>query len=378
VRHATLAACLLVGCTPAMPFASPPPASTAVSSSSSPSLPVGAAPLATPSPSASPHAAVVASIPLGSDGRSSALALVFAPVHRWLYIRTERGVTLLDGDSLKTLAWLDLPGYPGVGLAVDEARYVYVTTVDGYIHALALDLSREVNAFKVGDLVGLNSVAVDHRTHTVYALASGVLPSRVSPYPPRHGAIGVVNPDRGTLEATIDVPGYPSDLGVSSATSRVYVSGSEGPGRSGFVQVIDGDAWREIAVIGITPGGGMALDERDGALYVATTGSPAFGIPGRITFVDRRTNRALTFVSEDPVVLGLDETRHHIYLAEARGELAIGVTNSDHGNPGLFAERVKIPRPISIAVDPARHRVFVGSAGAIAWVTVIADNFPPL
>jgi hypothetical protein len=329
-----------------------------------------------PSPSATPRPGRIIG---GADAGDAAYALAFDAQRQWLYVRTRRGVALIDGASLRPIATIALAGGLSTinGIAVDEGLgWVYAATADGVVHVLAGDLAKEIGAINVGLEPG--PIAVDRHTHTVYALDVGYNPIRYRPSP-RNGVLFVIEPDRMSLATSIDVPGMPWSLAVNSATGRVYVSGDAGPGGSGFVQVIDGDTRRQLgSVIGATAGVSLVSLDADNVLYMAHPDQPNFAPKGKLSFIDGRTDRVSTFVSfENASFLAADAAKRHLYLLDRAGHLTMATSRLEFGNPGTWSDSTVnvFGNATAIAVDQVRHKIFV--ANDVGKITVVVDEWPP-
>jgi DNA-binding beta-propeller fold protein YncE len=335
--------------------------------------------VATVTPSAAPTSTPLPGRVVGeADAGGSAHALAFDTQRQWLYVRTARGVTLIDAPTRRTLATIDVAGGLSTinGIAVDPALgWVYTTTADGVVHVLAGDLATEIGAVKVGLEPG--PIAVDRHTHAIYALDVGYNPIRFRASP-RNGVLFVIEPNRMSLVTSVVVPGMPWALAVNAATGKVYVSGAGGPGNSGFLQVIDGDTRAQVALVGATAGVSMASLDADNVLYMTHPDLPDFGPRGKISFIDGRRDQVSTFVSfENASYVAADPVKRHLYLLDRTGHVTIATSRLEFGNPGTWAgSTVSVPaNATAIVADPLRHQVFV--ANSDGKITVVVDDWPP-
>ncbi|MGH2500065.1 MAG: YncE family protein [Candidatus Limnocylindria bacterium] len=279
----------------------------------------------------------------------------------------------MDIDRLVVLNTLALP--ESGGLALDRSLgFLYTTTrTGGFLLVVRSDTLEVVDRVELGAFLG--PVAVDQRSHRVFALDIGRGGARGDPRP---GRVHVINGNTRQVVGTLPLAaGIASSAVVNSATGRLYVSVvPNAPEESGLVHIFDTDTLREVTRIGVSPGGSLVLDEVSNTLYMTSSVEAPAG--RQITFIDGRSGQAATFFP--PAVsahtLGLDVARGHVYLASLAGQLQIGHLRAPNAMPGFFSEGIHDvgAEPAGIAVDPTTKRVFIVSRSGT--LTVLLDDFP--
>jgi YVTN family beta-propeller protein len=223
--------------------------------------------------------------------------------------------------------------------------------------------------------VGKNpwGVAVNPRTDMVYVSNQG------------SNSVSVIDGRTDRVVATVGVGARPLGVGVAPAKDLIYVAnGGDGKSR-GTVSVIDGHTNRVVGTVPVGYGpSGIGVNTISSTVYVGNEGGagPSTYYSGTVSVI--RGTQALATVNLDatPAGIAVDQATNDVYVAnsveEVGGSADVGVINASNR---LVAQiPLQSPDPNGVAVDAARHGVFVaqqtsGNAGGpVGSVSVINTN----
>ena len=292
------------------------------------------------------------------------------------------GVTLLGAGTAQAATGFGVTATIGVqinpdAVAVDSSTgTVYVANAGN--SSVSVIANNNGTPTTVGHTIptGANpdAVAVDPATHTVY-VANGT--SAVCG-PPNNSAPGCENsvsvidmsglePNTGTVIATIPVGTNPDAVAVDPATHTVYAANAG----DGTVSVID-ESTNQVTGTPIRVGANpdaVAVDPATHTVYAANAGD------GTVSVIDESTNQVTGTpirVGANPDAVAVDPATHTVYVtnnAAAAGSLledrSVSVINGNQVTniplgPGDFLR--------GVAVDPATHNVYVTEAGGVVAV----------
>jgi YVTN family beta-propeller protein len=260
---------------------------------------------------------------------------------------------------------------------------------------------------------GPSDLAINQKTNTVYTVwVGGDDGTGFSP-----DFISAIDGNTDEIVATIGVRDHPFGLAVDETANRVYVSevggnpatvtpGPTGPvvgGGGGTISVIDGNTNTVIDTFDIPPPPGarfghtdpptvtsgqpiqngapgeIAFDPETGLLWVANTGEIPLDpdrcctVPGVLSAYDTKTGEWVRGgvdgipAGVTPIQPVVDTKANRVYV----GSLHSGtVTVVNSHTLKTVAQIDVLPEPYGIAVDPRRHRLYVGHLDTRAVVEI--------
>jgi YVTN family beta-propeller protein len=183
------------------------------------------------------------------------------------------------------------------------------------------------------------------------------------------GTVSILDAGRGRLLHTVPVGVCPASVAVDAPLGRVFVANFV----SNTVSVLDARGGRLLQTITLGPSPGtvaaLAVDERTQRVLALSFPPRIAGgggsTMGHVTTLDAATGRVVRVVAvQAPNALGLDQRTGHAFVT---GSLAHGgrVSLLDTRS-GTVLRSIQVPiYPGAVAVDPASHRAFVVTSGAL-------------
>ena len=174
---------------------------------------------------------------------------------------------------------------------------------------------------------------------------------------------------RFVAEARLPSGSFSSDIGIDAAREHVYVLSLDG-----LLVTVDA---RTNTVLGTLNVGvladRLAVDSVSGRVYVYVTKDASNSSGGSLAVVDGQTSALITTVAPTdkepfgPGAIGVNEVTRRVYVGDFNSRVTIvdGATNR-------ILESVDVRgQPIAMAIDVARNRVFVATAGLTNGISVI-------
>src|SRR2546423_11739272 len=170
-------------------------------------------------------------------------------------------------------------------------------------------------------------------------------------------------------EAQLPSGSFSSDIGIDPVREHVYVVSLDG-----LLVTVDA---RTNTVLGTLKVGALAdrlaVDSVSGRIYVYVTRDASNSSGGSLAVVNGQTGALITTVEPTdkerfgPWAIGVNESTRRVYVGDINSKVTVvdGATNR-------ILESVDVGgQPLAIAIDVARNRVFVATAGLINGVAVI-------
>jgi YVTN family beta-propeller protein len=254
---------------------------------------------------------VVATIPVGRNP----WGIGVDPDNDRVYVSNQgsNSVSVIDGHTNKVVATIGVGFHPiGVGV-VPASGTVYIANSGtgkspGTVSVISTVTDRVEKSIAVGYSpfdIGVNTIS-----HTVYVGNGGG-------NGPSTGYAGTVSVIRGTnVDATVNVVGTPSGIGVDSPTNNVYVAVSDQEEGTSDVAVING-ASRLVTQIPLQAANpqGVAVDQTTHAVFVAN--SYQSGSVGSLSVINGSTDGEIAAITigGNPWGVAVNPTTDRVYLA---------------------------------------------------------------
>ena len=211
--------------------------------------------------------------------------------------------------------------------------------IDNAVNWLGTGASQNIRPEASGTRISPRGIALNPRTHKVYAVNT------------KRGTVTVLDAE-GHLGASIKVGVEPEAIAVNTDTNRIYVANSG----DGTVTVIDGN--KDTAIASVAVGDlptVVAANPANNKVYVARTFSNV------MTVIDGKTNVA-SFLKpgEQADAIAIDPATNKIYLLSYESPNLKVIDGTDHsvsevhGGTHLWA----------IAANPANKKIYATNAGS--------------
>ncbi len=282
-------------------------------------------------------------MPIGGQGSWDYLT-VDSTSHR-LFVPRSTHTMVMDADSGKTLA--DIPGQKtahGVAI-VPEAGRGFITDGGGDGSIVVFDLKTYAVLGKLSAQPDADGIIYDASSGRVLAVSGdkGVLMS----FKPD------IDPVNGKMEAPIVLGGSPEFL-AADGKGKVFVNLMD----KNEVAVVDMKARKVVARWPVAPGGspvGMSIDTQKGRLYIGCRK------PQKMIVMSTTDGKVL---ADLPIGAGVDATKFDSGQAFAScrdGSLAVAKETS----PGKFEIDQVVKTPIgarTMGLDPTKHTIYLPTA----------------
>ncbi len=297
------------------------------------------------------------------DGSPSALALDPQTGHAFVAIAGLNGsngrVTTLDiatGAILRSVA-------VGSGLQIIDPRTMVVDSHTGRVLEANEDTTvsvldardgRLLRTLTVGDGLALPvDMAVDVRGGRAFILGNGGV-----------ARITVLDTRDGRPVRVIPLHGFPSLLAVDARTRRLFVADSGG------THVLDEGSGRPLRTVAAS--GLLAVDARDGRVYIAGGASVASGshlmTDATLGMFDSGAGAPVGTTrlgrNRFPLAIGVDDRAGHVFVSSAHAGSGSGMVDILDARSGRLLHAVAVGQtPLSLAVDTRHERVVIADAG---------------
>jgi YVTN family beta-propeller protein len=170
-------------------------------------------------------------------------------------------------------------------------------------------------------------------------------------------------------EAPLPGGSFSADIGIDAAREHVYVLSYDG-----WLATVEIKANKVLAPLRLGDyADRLAVDPVSGRIYVYITVGASTSAGGSLAVVDGQTNTLVTTVaptvtsSFGPGAIGVNEVTRRVYVGDFSSMIAVvdGATNTVLGSIDVGGQ------PIAIAIDTAKNRAFVATAGLTNEIAVI-------
>jgi YVTN family beta-propeller protein len=170
-------------------------------------------------------------------------------------------------------------------------------------------------------------------------------------------------------EARLPSGSFSSDIGIDAAREHVYVLSLDG-----LLVTVDARTNTVLATLNVgVLADRLAVDSVSGRVYVYVTKDASNSSGGSLAVVDGQTNALISLVAPTDKerfgtwAIGVNEVTSRVYVGDANSMVTVV-----NGATSKILESVNVGgQPIAIAIDVARNRVFVATAGLVNGVAVI-------
>src|SRR5437867_4995034 len=170
-------------------------------------------------------------------------------------------------------------------------------------------------------------------------------------------------------EARLPSGSFSSDIGIDAAREHIYVLSLDG-----LLVTVDAKTTTVLATLSVGDlADRLAVDSVSGRIYVYVTKDQSNSGGGSLAVVDGQTNALITTVAPTDKerfgtgAIGVNEVTSRVYVGDFNSMVTVvdSATNKILGSVDVGGQ------PIAMAIDVARNRVFVATAGLINGVAVI-------
>lgn len=253
------------------------------------------------------------------------------------------------------------------GIAVNmSTNTVYVSDIDDNTVTVVNGATNTTTTIQTGGNNGLEGLAVNEMTNTIYVLKSGLFGNTPS--------LIVINGATGTISTTISVPSISGQIAVNPVTNQIYVSTWGGPDGPYSVVVIDGTSNAVTATISIPRQlGDIVVDSTRNVIYALNVTEPG---NAEISVIDGTTNAitATIPVGYNDGELELNATTNTLYVPDNHGSQLYVID----GATDTVTTTVPLPEvstvPHAVAVNSATNTVYVAGEVNSAPVVQVLDG----
>ena len=280
--------------------------------------------------------------------------IVVNPVTNTVYVRSNRGITVIDGTTNKVRGLIKSTNFPGIGLGnrmgintVTNRLYVNssnnsISTIDGntseIIDNVALD---SVNG-------GVSRISVNSETNLIYILRIGEPILSVS----------VMDGNINQIIATVDnvSQGFiqPIGLGVDPSTNTIYATNSS----DHTVSVIDGKTNQVVdeVRVGAFPGT-IAVNPTTNTIYTNNTSRS-------MSIIDGETNQIVGNIKSFIDNFAVNPVSNLIYvLAGSKITIIDGITNA-------IVSNIEVRTLSDITINSVTNRIYFTSTAGESFRTI--------
>ena len=300
-----------------------------------------ALPMSSQAASAPPAPRLLSTLPLGGAGGWDYLS--FDAAHRHLFVSRGDRVLVIDVDHHKQIGTIaNTPGVHGIALAPDLHRGFISNGRAASVTEFDLDSLKTVATIE-GTGINPDAILYDRHSHHVFTFNG------------KSHSASVIDPAKGAVIATIDLPGKP-EFAVSDGVGRVYVNIED---KSELAQ-LDTASNKVLHVWPLAPcasPSGLAIDTRHQRLFSVCDNQ-------LMVVTDARDGHQVATVpiGDGPDGVVFDPVESMIYSPNGQSGT---ITAVHQDNADRYHVSTTIPTQVSartLALDPKLHRLYLSAA----------------